>query len=233
MSLSNVISLSVFIFCLLKYVESIRCYECYLVEHSDYKPGNVTQNLCKDFDSSEKFVKECGNSSFCRKTILSAILSHPLVGIQRGCATQLELYQQYENGIWNKSFTVVENAYNEGCAVSESYGLRTVKIEECFCTTDFCNSGRNNISSFIVVLFCVAVLVLVNRWQLNCLLWRKIILMDSVCMRSVKQRRERKETIVCITLEQIITVRSWTCSLLEMVSRLEETAKSHCIELLK
>lgn len=162
MCLSHVITYSVLIFCLVKYVKSIRCFECYVVEHSDYKP-NITQNLCKDFDYSEKFVKECGNSTFCRKTFLSTKLANPLIGIQRGCANQLELGQQYENGIWNKNFGVVENAYQEGCIVIDSYGLRSVKIEHCYCSSDFCNLGRNNVSPFSLVLLGIAALVFVNR----------------------------------------------------------------------
>nr|CAH7728683.1 unnamed protein product [Callosobruchus chinensis] len=127
---------------------AIRCYECYIVPTHPYKfNDNASVNVCDEFDFSERFVTECENSTFCRKTIYKGEVEIPLVRVERGCASQYYYGLRLENQIYYDVHKIVSDAYNSGCSTSDTYGEKTVKVENCYCHTDLCNQSNVNIGN--------------------------------------------------------------------------------------
>ncbi|VEN40719.1 unnamed protein product [Callosobruchus maculatus] len=122
---------------------AIRCYECYIVPTHPYKfNDNASVNVCDEFDFSEKFVTECENSTFCRKTIYKGQVEIPLVRVERGCASQYYYGLRLENQVYYDVHKIIRDAYNTGCSTSDTYGEKTVKVENCYCDTDLCNQSK-------------------------------------------------------------------------------------------
>lgn len=123
-------------------VTPLKCFECHMVEHSDYFP-NKSLNICENFDYSETFVTNCENSTYCRKTVIIGDISGIKVGIERGCAKYaynfIMKYDRY--GILYKNLETIADAYSEGCSVSNSHGIKSVSTQHCYCNTDLCNSA--------------------------------------------------------------------------------------------
>lgn len=135
--------LQMFIFFLLPYmVPSLKCFKCHVVEYSEFYP-NETLNLCEKFDHSQRFVGNCENSSFCRKTIIKGDINSVKVGVERECVNPVYniVVKYHENGSWYKAYDKVIEAYSEGCFVMDNYGVRSVSIQNCYCKTDWCNSA--------------------------------------------------------------------------------------------
>lgn len=123
---------------------SLKCFECHITKHSDFSP-NVTRNLCENFDSSETFVQNCENNSLCRKTIITGDISSEIVGIERECVNDAFniVLKSNKDGTWYKTQETISKIYSEECSTVESYGMRTVNIQHCYCNTDLCNSATS------------------------------------------------------------------------------------------
>ncbi|CAG9855936.1 unnamed protein product [Phyllotreta striolata] len=88
------ISILILLVYLTSSASSLRCYECFIAS-KPFEPHlhqNIHRNLCVDFDSSQNFLKECPNSTFCTKTIYTADFHGPKTGVERGCAHQVQRY---------------------------------------------------------------------------------------------------------------------------------------------
>lgn len=132
-------------------VISLNCFECHIVEHSEFHP-NKTQKLCDTFDHSEKFVRNCENSTFCRKTIIKGDISGVKVGVERDCVNHAyNLVVKYnKDGSWYMDRETIADAYKRGCSVVDSYGMKSVSIQHCYCNTDLCNSAMTISSYFFI-----------------------------------------------------------------------------------
>lgn len=133
---------------------SLDCFECNLVDHSEYVP-NRTLNLCDNFDHSEQFVKKCDGATMCRKTVITANIAGARVGIERDCVSGVYNVQVDYNpdGTWSTNNEAVPVTHTEGCTNLDGYGIRNVEIKNCYCSTDLCNSGVSlSIASFMMFL---------------------------------------------------------------------------------
>ncbi|CAH1970392.1 unnamed protein product [Acanthoscelides obtectus] len=140
----------------LPYCDAIRCYECYIVPTHPYKfNANASVNVCDKFDYSQKFVTECVNSTFCRKTIYKGSVEVPLLRVERGCANQDYYGLRYENQVYYDYHSIVRDAYNSGCSTSDTYGVKSVQVENCYCDTDFCNQSSSINGNVLVVMLIV------------------------------------------------------------------------------
>lgn len=125
---------------LLKQADCIKCYECFVVSHPDIAVDKSAHKLCKDFDYSSGFVRECKNSTFCTKSIIKTNMLGPKIEVERGCAKQIYSFMSYKNNQWYNEYKIIEDAYKDGC-----YNLnnqkKSVSVENCYCKSDLCNSS--------------------------------------------------------------------------------------------
>lgn len=130
------------------------CYQCQIVKQSEFLP-NSTQNLCEKFDQSVEFIKRCKNASFCRKTVITANIAGAKVGIERDCVDRVyNVRVDYDkDGVWDTKHQIVADAFTEGCSAVDSRGMRDVKIQNCYCSSNLCNSGMRISGSFFVFTF--------------------------------------------------------------------------------
>lgn len=132
---------------------SLECFECHIVEHSDFFP-NETQQLCEKFNQTDKFMKKCENSTFCRKTVISADIAGVLIGTERDCVSNIYVSRvRYEtDGAWHSTHETPEESISEGCYIVNNYGLKSVTVQHCYCKTNYCNSGKAISLSFFMFL---------------------------------------------------------------------------------
>lgn len=133
------IVLLLFLPCLTKQLD---CYQCQIVKQSEFLP-NRTQNLCEKFDESVEFVKRCNGASVCRKTVITANIAGAKVGIERDCVDSVyNVHVDYDkDGVWDTKHQIVADVFDDGCSVVDNRGMRDVKIENCYCSANLCNSG--------------------------------------------------------------------------------------------
>lgn len=134
------------------YVSTIKCYECFVTKNDIFNNTN-NNRLCDNFDYSDLFLRDCVNSTFCKKTIYRGNIGESLERTERGCADQLYYGLRYQDTVWYDEWKVVKDAYSEGCSHSNNFGFKTVDKVDCYCASDLCNSANSHFySSFIGVL---------------------------------------------------------------------------------
>lgn len=150
------------LFLLLPRISSpIRCFECYTVTHPSHIDDDVVKKLCRNFDYSDNFIIDCGNSTYCRKTVMREVILHSLVEVERGCASQLYVGLTLNGGAWKSEQKVVTDAYKDECSHVENYGLRNVKVENCYCKTDLCNSST--FVKYSIVCLSLSIIVFIRN----------------------------------------------------------------------
>ncbi|KAH8320909.1 hypothetical protein KR067_011926 [Drosophila pandora] len=112
--------------------EILRCYKC-----------SETDKLCGSSRNPYGNILECGNSTMCFATTHTRIMSGGnWIRTLRGCAKQVKQVHilvknnESEKKHWDMGYTVVNDAYQEGCITKDN-------VEYCYCRGSLCNSSSN------------------------------------------------------------------------------------------
>ncbi|KAK2576559.1 hypothetical protein KPH14_005232 [Odynerus spinipes] len=123
--------------------QGISCYRC-VVAYSGY---DASEQLCSQFDGSEKFQVYCPSSLFCtKKTIYYKSQTSVIKTVQRDCANQKYVYRTYDinDKQWHDKEEVIKEVYEEGCVTGENRGATARPPEYCYCSFHLCNSTVSN-----------------------------------------------------------------------------------------
>lgn len=123
-------------------------------------PESSQVSTCANFDYSVEYTVDCPDSTMCYKKIVSDVFyKRPFVREERGCAPQLYQGQKFDDTYgWSSDTRVVNDAYPTGCHKVESYGLRTLDVQECYCDQDLCNSSWKCYVNCVMLIVWVAVI---------------------------------------------------------------------------
>ncbi|KAH8271617.1 hypothetical protein KR018_011290 [Drosophila ironensis] len=124
--------------------EVLRCYNCTIGDRS-----------CGTESNPHGAPIECPNSTMCSSTVHTMNLpgGRKWTKTLRNCAWQTVLTHVLNNKRWEPNYSVVKDAYNEGCTDKDN-------VRTCYCTGSLCNSSSSRTLNFGLTLVWIFVVKL-------------------------------------------------------------------------
>ncbi|KAL1517758.1 hypothetical protein ABEB36_001484 [Hypothenemus hampei] len=145
-------------------VNAIKCFQCYMTQHPYYFQDDVIVKTCNDMDYSHKFIVDCPESTFCFKRVVNGIFyKQGYTREERGCAPQTYKGEKFDSTLgWMMDKRIVGDAYQDGCKTVEDQGIRTLKIEECYCDSyELCNSSFKPKTYILPITFPLILIIII------------------------------------------------------------------------